>query len=83
MACRSSINILTTFRKYWSVSKNLTNIFEALGDFRWLEEVLEKYLPPTGSSGVFVKSYMNILKLGGLCMACRSSGKIFTNFRKV
>ena len=34
-----------------------------MGDFAGLLEVLEKYLPPSGSPGVFVKSYKNILKL--------------------
>ena len=44
-----------------------------MGDFVGLLEVLEKYLPPSGSPGVFEKSLENILKLGGLCSACRSS----------
>ena len=52
-----------------------------MGDFVWLVEVLENHLPPSESPGVFVKPYKHILKFWWLCIACRSSRKLFTTFR--
>ena len=40
-------------------------------DFVWLVKILDKYLAPSGSPGVFVNTQKHIIKLRGLCKACK------------
>ena len=57
-------------------------IFSSFGDFVLLVEILEKYITPLGSPGVFVISMKNIFKLRRLFMASRNSRKLLSIFRK-
>ena len=45
-------------------------------------EILEEFLAPSGTPGMFANSKKNIFKLRRLFMAFRNSRKILTTFKK-
>ena len=75
---QDNFQVFSNFRKCLLI---LEKLFWSFGDFVWLPEILEKHSAPSWSTGVFVNTWKNILKLWGFCMASRISRKMFCNFR--
>ena len=97
MACRNSINILRTFRKFWIVWKFKERYSEALEDsvrstsfvtnvklvdFLQVVGNQKKCFGHSGRSTGFVTSFETILKLVDFFTSCGQSEKMFRTLRK-
>ena len=78
----SSCRIIIPYLRGYGKTTFLQNIFWKLWRFYKLLEILGHCLSASGSTGVFVNSWKNILKLWGFCRTSRNSRKMFSNFRK-